>query len=113
MAEPWRCFATQGDTMETIRFSELGTDFRSAMQGKRWLLLTGEELAAAGAALVFSELEDVLVAVDHRGTEIQSGLWMRAVHLLLVDDETQVLALQTSSVSKVLAVEGPIEAHLW
>jgi len=113
MAGPWRCFATLGDTMETIRFSELGTDFRSAMQGKRWLLLTGEELAAAGAALVFSELEDVLVAVDHRGTKVQSGLWMRAVHLLLVSDETQALALQTSSVSKVLAVEGPIETHLW
>ena len=46
----------------------------------------------ATAALAFSELEDVLVAVDHRGSTVEIGLWMRATHLLLVDDEGQAEA---------------------
>ena len=100
--------------METILFSELTGELRNAMQGKRWLLLTAEELSKAGAALVFSELEDVLVAVDHRGTPVVDGLWMRAVHLLLISEQGDVEALKTSSgITKVIATEKPMEEHLW
>mgnify|MGYP005713845875 CR=1 FL=1 len=73
--------------MMNIRFRELSEDVRTDLQGKRWLLLTGEDLPHATAALAFSELEDVLVAVDHRGSTVEIGLWMRATHLLLVDGE--------------------------
>ena len=62
--------------MMNIRFRELSEDVRTDLQGKRWLLLTGEDLPHATAALAFSELEDVLVAVDHRGSTVEIGLWM-------------------------------------
>ena len=100
--------------MERILFSNLGDNPRSAMQGKRWLLVTAEELPHATAALAFSELEDVLVAVDHRGETIGEGLWMRAVHLLLVSDQNVAQSLQASSgITKVIATSEPIEEHLW
>ena len=100
--------------MESILFSNLGDNPRSAMQGKRWLMLTAEELPHATAALAFSELEDVLVAVDHRGEAVEEGLWMRAVHLLLVSDQNIVQSLQTSSgITKVIATNEPMEEHLW
>ena len=100
--------------MESILFSDLGDNPRSAMQGKRWLMLTAEELPHATAALAFSELEDVLVAVDHRGEVVEEGLWMRAVHLLLVSDQNVAQSLQASSgITKVIATEEPIEKHLW
>ena len=83
--------------MESILFSDLGDNPRSAMQGKRWLMLPAEELPHATAALAFSELEDVLVAVDHRGEMVEEGLWMRAVHLLLVSDQNVAQSLQASS----------------
>ena len=72
--------------MNWIRFSDLGEDPRSAMQGQRWLVMTAHDLPHATAALAFSELEDVLVAVDHRGVHVEHGLWMRAVHLMIVSD---------------------------
>ena len=97
-----------------IRFRELSEDVRTDLQGKRWLLLTGEDLPPATAALAFSELEDVLVAVDHRGSTVEIGLWMRATHLLLVDDEGQAEELRsTSGITQVLASEADIETHLW
>ena len=100
--------------MESILFSNLGDNPRSAMQGKRWLVLTAEELPHATAALAFSELEDVLVAVDHRGETVEEGLWMRAVHLLLVSDQKIAQSLQASSgITKVIATNGPMEEHLW
>ncbi len=102
------------ETMMNIRFSDLGEDIRADLQGKRWLLLSGEELLHATAALAFSELEDVLVAVDHRGSEVQNGLWMRATHLLLVDDEALAEELRaTSGITRVLASEADVETHLW
>ncbi len=102
------------ETMMNIRFSDLGEDIRADLQGKRWLLLSGEELLHATAALAFSELEDVLVAVDHRGSEVQNGLWMRATHLLLVDDEALAEELRTTSgITRVLASEADVETHLW
>ncbi len=72
--------------MNWIRFSDLGEDPRSAMQGQRWLVMSAHDLPHATAALAFSELEDVLVAVDHRGVQVEHGLWMRAVHLMVVSD---------------------------
>ncbi len=109
-----RSYATRGETMETILFSELTGELRTAMQGKRWLLLTADELPQAGAALVFSELEDVLVAVDHRGAPIVEGLWMRAVHLLLISEQSDVESLKTSSgITKVIATDKAMKEHLW
>ncbi len=100
--------------MESILFSDLGDNPRSAMQGKRWLMLTAEELPHATAALAFSELEDVLVAVDHRGEVVEEGLWMRAVHLLLVSDQNVAQSLQASSgITKVIATNEPMQEHLW
>ena len=100
--------------MMNIRFRELSEDVRTDLQGKRGLLLTGEDLPHATAALAFSELEDVLVAVDHRGSTVEIGLWMRATHLLLVDDEGQAEELRsTSGITQVLASEADIEPHLW
>ncbi len=100
--------------MENIVFSDLGSDPRSKMQGKRWLLLTAEELPDATAALAFSELEDILVAVDHRGLPVDEGLWMRAIHLLLVSKNIDTEALRASSgISKVIATDKPMEHHLW
>ena len=97
-----------------IRFSELGEDIRADLQGKRWLLLSGQDLLNATAALAFSELEDVLVAVDHRGETVEEGLWMRAVHLLLVSNQNVAQSLQASSgITKVIATSEPIEEHLW
>ena len=102
------------ETMMNIRFSELGDNIRGDLQGKRWLILNGEELLHATAALAFSELEDVLVAVDHRGNEVQNGLWMRATHLLLVDDDALAEELRaTSGITRVLASEADVETHLW
>ena len=74
------------------------------MQGQRWLVMTAHDLPKATAALAFSELEDVLVAVDHRGVEVEGGLWMRAVHLMLVSDHDEATALQASSgITQVVA----------
>jgi hypothetical protein len=100
--------------MMNIRFSELGEDIRADLQGKRWLLLSGQDLLNATAALAFSELEDVLVAVDHRGTKVESGLWMRATHLLLVDDDSLADELRTTSgITQVIASKADVETHLW
>ena len=100
--------------MNVIRFSELGRDIRHDLQGMRWLLVAAEELEHATAALAFSELEDVLVAVDHRGATVNQGLWMRAVHLLMVDADDDPVTLQrTSGITQVIADNQPIETHLW
>ncbi len=77
------------------------------MAGKRWLLLKAEELPMATKALMFSELEDVLVAVDHRGAHPEWGLWSRAVHLLIVDEGADVQELRLKSgISKVISDNG-------
>lgn len=100
--------------MNWIRFSDLGSDPRHAMQGQRWLVMTAHELPHATAALAFSELEDVLVAVDHRGVAVEPGLWMRAVHLMIVSGDVDAKALQASSgITQVIASEAPVETHLW
>jgi UDP-3-O-acyl-N-acetylglucosamine deacetylase len=100
--------------MNIIHFPDLGEDIRASLQGKRWLVLRADDLPHATAALAFSELEDVLVAVDHRHRPIQDGLWMRAVHLLLVDETNDAEALQRSTgITRVTKAQGEVEQHLW
>ncbi len=101
-------------SMKTVLFSDLGEDIRASLQHQRWLVLTAEELPHATAVLALSELEDVLVAVDHRHHPVEYGLWMRAVHLLLVDDSEDAASLQLESgITKVVVTEGALEQHLW
>tara|TARA_X000001036_G_scaffold175775_1_gene166355 strand:- start:20398 stop:20679 length:282 start_codon:yes stop_codon:yes gene_type:complete len=93
----------------------LGDAPRTSLQGKRWLIINSDQLDHATSALVFSELEDVLVAVDHRGTEPVVGLWMRAVHLLLVNQNIDAASLQQQSgITKVIAEDSEnITQYLW
>ena len=109
------CCAIGCEMMKLINFADLGESPRDALQGKRWLIVSAKELHQATGALMFSELEDVLVAVDHRGVPPVDGLWMRAVHLLLVDENTDAEGLQQQSgITKVIAQNtGDIEQHLW
>ena len=101
--------------MEVIYFLELGDAPRASLQGKRWLIINGDQLEHATSALMFSELEDVLVAVDHRGDEPVEGLWMRAVHLLLVDENIDAVALRNQSgITKVISSDSEnITQYLW
>jgi hypothetical protein len=101
--------------LEVIHFADLGDAPRDALQGKRWLIVKVEELHQASGALMFSELEDVLVAVDHRGSTPEEGLWMRAVHLLLIDENTDAeLLQQQSGITKVIAQNTvEITQFLW
>ena len=52
--------------MKIIRFSELGENVRDTMAGARWILLDQDDIQHALSALMFAELDGVLVAVDHR-----------------------------------------------
>ena len=100
--------------MNVVHFSELSQDVRGSLQHQRWLVLTASELPHATAALAFSELEDVLVAVDHRHHHVEHGLWMRAVHLLIVDETVDAPRLQRESgISRVIVAKDDIHAHLW
>jgi hypothetical protein len=100
--------------MNVLHFSDLGEDIRASLQGQRWLVLDASQLNEATAALAFSELEDVLVAVDHRSAALTLGLWVRAVHLLVVDESMEVERLQRESgITKVVASAQPIEELLW
>ena len=71
--------------MKIIRFSELDNNPRQQLSGARWFILHHSEVEIATSILMFTELDGILVAVDHRGKEIEDGLWQRAVHLMLVD----------------------------
>ena len=51
--------------MKIIRFSELGENVRDTMAGARWILLDQDDIQHALSALMFAELDGVLVAVDH------------------------------------------------
>lgn len=105
---------TRCDGMEVLYFHQLAGDIRASMQGKRWLVLTAADLPHATAALAFSELEDVLVAVDHRNASVEDGLWMRAVHLLVVTRGEDCETIQArSGITKVVATNEDIEEQLW
>jgi len=95
---------------ENIRiawFSELTGDLRTEMKGLRWLLLKAEDLPNATAALMFAELDGILIAIDHRGSEFNSGLYNRAIHLLLLDGQKEILGI-----TKIVS-EGELLDYLW
>ena len=100
--------------MNVLHFNELGEDIRASLQGQRWLVMCGSDVPLATAALAFSELEDVLVAVDHRGSPVEDGLWMRAVHLLVVDASENTNQLQArTGITKVVETTGELLDLLW
>ena len=101
--------------MKILYFSELGKNLREEMSGARWLLMSSHDLKSATSALMFAELDGVLIAVDHREEEITPGLWQRAVHLMLVseDIDSEELA-KRSGITKVVADNnGSLEDHIW
>ena len=101
--------------MKIVRFSELGANVREAMKGARWILLHQDELKEALGALMFAELDGVLVAVDHRDSNPDDGLWRRAVHLLLVSSQQDAEDIRIKSgITKVVSSDNTIlEDHLW
>ena len=101
--------------MKIIRFSELGSNVREEMAGARWILLDQDDIQHALSALMFAELDGVLVAVDHRRTNPGVGLWQRAVHLLLVSEQedAEEIRLKTG-ITKVISNDSSIiEDYLW
>ena len=85
------------------------------MKGARWILIHQDELQDALKALMFAELDGVLVAVDHRDSIPDGGLWRRAVHLLLVSSEQDANDIRSKSgITKVVASDDTsLEEHLW
>ena len=75
----------------------------------------GAELKDAQPALMLSELEDILVAVDLRGHQFTPGLWERATHLCILDSKENLVEIQSqSSISKLVqGDEINIIQELW
>ena len=88
-------------------FHEIEGDLRQEMKGLRWLLIRKEDLSQATSAWMFAELDGTLIGVDHRGSEFESGIHNRAIHLLLVDDSEGIIGI-----TKVVT-EGRLEEHIW
>ncbi len=102
--------------MRVITLEDLKGDIRSGMQGARWLILQAREVDISADLLIFTELEDILVAVDHRGSLPPDGLWQRAVHLILIDgDENDAREFRKKSgITKVFAgSDQEIATYLW
>ena len=101
--------------MKVVRFSDLGESVREAMRGARWILLHQDEIQHALSALMFAELDGVLVAVDHRKSTPDNGLWRRAVHLLIVSEQEDAEEIrQKSGITKVISSdETTLEDYLW
>ena len=101
--------------MKIVRFSELGHHVREEMKGARWILLHQDEIPDALGALMFAELDGVLVAVDHRDSVPDDGLWRRAVHLLLVsgDQDANEIRLKSGITKVVASNDTLLEEHLW
>jgi len=101
--------------MKIIRFSELGSNVREEMIGARWILLDQDDIQHALSALMFAELDGVLVAVDHRRTNPGVGLWQRAVHLLLVSEQedAEEIRLKTGITKVISNDSSEIEDYLW
>jgi len=101
--------------MKIVLFSELGEDVRDEMKGARWIILDQDEIPHALSALMFAELDGVLVAVDHRKSTPDNGLWRRAVHLLLVSESENAEEIrQKSGITKVISGDvSSIEEYLW
>jgi hypothetical protein len=105
--------------MKVVRFGDYQqNNDLSVLDGARWLLITHQELSAAATILFHSELLDILVAVDFRGAKISSGLWQRAVHLILADssfendDEAQI-SKRTGITKVVLDGQGDLQDYCW
>lgn len=81
----------------------------------RWLIIQGSEMNDAQTALMLSELEDILVAVDLRGHQFIPGLWERATHLCILDSKDNLEEIQSkSSISQLLqGDEIDIIEKLW
>ena len=102
--------------MRVVTLADLKEDQRAGMHGARWLILTASELQRSTSLLMFTELDDILVAVDHRGTIPADGLWQRAVHLIVIDGtQTEAEAFRRrSGITKVIAdVDEDIRTFLW
>ena len=101
--------------MKIVHFSELGDNVRVEMKGARWILLRQDEIQDALGALMFAELDGVLVAVDHRASIPDDGLWRRAVHLLLVssDQDADEIRLKSGITKVVASDDTSLEEHLW
>jgi len=102
--------------MKIIRFSELDKNPRQQLSGARWLILHHSEIEKATSILMFTELDGILVAVDHRGKDIEEGLWQRAVHLMLVDSNPDFAEeiQRKSGITKVIHdPENDILLYCW
>jgi hypothetical protein len=102
--------------MKILKFSELGDNPRQDLKGARWLLLHHSELSKATSILIFTELDGILVGIDHRGKEITDGVWQRAVHLLLIDESLQnPLEIQRKTgITKVIQDnKNRLQHHCW
>ena len=101
--------------MKVLYFSEIGTNLREEMSGARWLLMSSKDLESATGALMFAELDGILIGVDHRGEEINPGLWQRAVHLILVSEHIDADEFaKKSGITKVVADDtGHLEDYTW
>jgi len=94
--------------MQIIEFSqELSRD---DLRNIRWLTIHHSELEPAAKIMMFAELDGVLIAVDHRGAKVERGLWMRMVHLLVVDDAK---GLGDTGITKVVESEDEVEGLLF
>jgi hypothetical protein len=101
--------------MKIVHFSELVSDVRDAMKGARWILLDQDDIKNALSALMFAELDGVLVAVDHRKSKPDDGLWRRAVHLLLVSssEDAEQIRLKSGITKVISSDDAALEDHLW
>ena len=101
--------------MKILYFSEIGTNLREEMSGARWLLMSSKDLESATGALMFAELDGILIGVDHRGEEINPGLWQRAVHLMLVSEHIDADEFaKKSGITKVVADDTcQLEDYTW
>ena len=102
--------------MKILNFSQLGDEPRKELSGARWLLLHHSEIEKATSILMFTELDGILVGVDHRGHEINPGLWQRAVHLMIIDgtDEQAHQIQKKTGITKVFSdSKNDLQHHCW
>jgi len=104
------------DKMKILNYSQLGNEPRDELSGARWLLLHHSDIINATSVLMFTELDDILVGVDHRGQEISPGLWQRAVHLMIVDgtDEEATEIQRKTGITKVISDrKNDLQHYCW
>jgi hypothetical protein len=102
--------------MRIVHLKDLGDNPRASMSGARWLVLKADEIAHSTTLLMFTELDDILVAVDHRGSRPEPGLWQRAVHFIMIDGTTAEAETfrRTSGITKVVAGSSEdLVQYLW